>query len=158
MSAGREERDVLPLQLDDPLEVRTERGEIGMGPGLGPCVLGRRHDAGVFRDERGRNFRGLVEIPAGHGDNPGVVSVGVGCVRCHFGGCQCIGDASGRELLVRQAPQRRGHFGVHGRASRRHVDALVPLDQIGGVTQIDRLADEPVQVFDRLGRFGQRRY
>ena len=61
---------------------------------------------------------------------------------------QRIPDLTGCELLVRKPAQRRAHLAVHGHAARRHVDALVPLDQIGGVAEVHHLADQGSQSVD----------
>jgi hypothetical protein len=79
------------------------------------------------------------------GEHAREIGVGIRVRRVALGRLEDVAELRRGELLVRQAAERGAHLAVDSDRARRHVDTLVPLDEIGGVLQVLHLADERVE-------------
>jgi hypothetical protein len=139
MGGGWKECDVLPFQLEHLFEMRLKHRKAGGSPRLNPGVLRRRDDPGQFPDELRRHVSRLLEVTDGDCHEARVVRGWILRAEPVLRRLERRTDGVGRELLVRHAAQGAGHLAVHWRRGLRHVDALIPLDEVGGVPDVGDL-------------------
>ncbi len=152
--AGRGDAVTLGLaahEADERLEERGEGGEVGLGAGGLPGLLGEAADARELGDQVGGELGGAVVVTTELAD------VG-GRLACRVAGERAIGLARADELadaprgrtLVDHAGQHRGLVGAVRRRRGGHVGLLVPAEEGLDGVQGRRLARE----LDELGVSG----
>ena len=135
--------DVAVLQLHLPLEVRSERLEVGCG--LRP-VPGRDPDAGGvghLRRELGGDAARALPFATRNANERRVVLVPDSVERL-----EQPADLVGHESLVHQTRQGRGCLGPRVCACSRHRDAGVPIQQGLCVTQIGELRENCLEAVE----------
>ena len=145
----RKERHVPLLQIDHLLQVRPEQREVRSGARLRPRVLRGRDDGRMLGDEVRGHARRLVVVARGDPHPPHGVGIGILAGRLPRTRLDRGADLPGREFLVGQSPERGAHLAVDGDPAIGHIDPLVPLDEIGGVSEVHDLANQALEMRDR---------
>jgi hypothetical protein len=142
--------DVPPLELDVPLEIRKERLEVGALPRLRPH---RQRGYRCVRDlpaQLGRHSARLLPVAPGDADEAGVVGIRVEALLVRPQVLEQPPDAVGGEALVADPLQRRDFLGAQRRRAGGHQHLLVPLEEQRGASEVDDLAEPPLQFIELL--------
>ena len=151
MLRRRKEGDVALLEGDEFFEVRLKVRVVRSRPSLDPGMLSGRDRLGLFRHELGRDPSRLLVVMGRHRDGSVGVGQGIELRQTLARGVHEPGGLVGDELLVRDFLDRGDHLAVHGRTAGWHVDLLVPLEEGGGVLEIDDLGDGETQFRKGVG-------
>ncbi len=133
---GREALHVLTGELDVPLQVGEEGGEVRCLAGLHPRLLAPRGRAGQLGAERGGHAARLVDVAAGNAHQARVVGVRR-LVRDLLGGAlEQVGQLVVDHQLVPDRRERGELVAARLAAALRHLGPLIPRQQRSRAGQI----------------------
>ena len=128
--------DVAALELDVRPQVREERGEVVVLPGLDPGVVPAGRRAGHLDAQLGGNAAGLLPVTARDADQARIVGV----VRQRFlersQPLEQAADLGIGEAVVDDASEGRERLGARLGSERRHRDALLPAEHPCGAAEV----------------------
>jgi hypothetical protein len=142
--------DVLPAQLEAPLEVRQENREVLLLARLEPGAVAERAGAREIRSELRRHARRLVVVPLRHADEARLERVVAVLLLESAQLLEQLAELRRHLELVRDPVERRALLGTRCRAARRHLRLLVPREEAGGLVEIVDLAHAAAELVEAV--------
>lgn len=136
-------------EVESPLEVRADAGEVVGGTRLGPELVRLRAVDVEFGEEIGRDFEGAFVVAPRHTEEGGVVRV-VG--QAFFVGTEVVeqfADLFVGEFFLRHFRERRHLTSAGGRTADGHVGGLVPAEDGCGLVEVAGFGEQGFE----LGKF-----